>query len=111
MIGEETVQAAGDGFTLRRLDRLIVKGRSKPITVYELIGRSDTLDDAKAARLATFEGALDLYYAREFDAARTAFAALATGDCVAALYQERCTQLISAPPSADWDGSFTMTSK
>lgn len=111
MIGEDTARAAGEGFALRRLDRLIVKGKSKPITVFELIGRRRDVDDIRAAQLATFEDALDLYYRREFTGARAAFAELAADDPVAALYRERCVHLLSEPPSKDWDGSFTMTSK
>jgi class 3 adenylate cyclase len=111
MIGEETAEAGGDGFLLRRLDRLIVKGRSKPVTVYELIGRTDRIGGEKTDAIAAFEDALDLYYGRQFAAARAAFGKLAEQDAVAALYAERCDHFIAEPPGEEWDGSFTMTSK
>ncbi|MBT7286459.1 MAG: adenylate/guanylate cyclase domain-containing protein [Rhodospirillaceae bacterium] len=111
MLGEETVKGAGNGFIVRRLDRLIVKGKQQPVTAYELIGQEGRLDEKKIEAISAFEAALDLYYGRDFAAALTVFAGLAEGDPVAALYQERCSRFVDTPPEEDWDGSYTMTSK
>jgi adenylate cyclase len=113
MIGPETADAVRDEFLLRQLDLLAVKGKKIPVRVYEAIGRLEAVDDATRQRIAAYNAALDLYVARRFKEAETAFAALAeaTGDEVAALYGKRCRAYIETPPPGDWDGSFGLTEK
>ena len=37
MVGEETARGLGRDFVPRRLDRIVVKGKSVPIKIYELV--------------------------------------------------------------------------
>jgi class 3 adenylate cyclase len=111
MIGEETARGLGRDFVLRRLDRLVVKGRSQPLKVYELVGRAGEVSAARLARIKAFHGAVALYYRRRFEAAGAAFEALAEADEAARLYAERCRHYLVEPPPDDWDRSFTMTTK
>jgi adenylate cyclase len=111
MISEFTAQRLGDGFVLRRLDRLVVKGKTEPITVFEVLGRRGEVEDDVKARLARFDEGLALHDARDFTAARALFLGLAPDDPPSAVYAERCETYSETPPPADWQGEFTMTHK
>ncbi len=111
MIGEETARGLAASHLLRRLDRLVVQGKTLPVKVFEVVGRRGEVTEDEIAQVAAFHAALALYYRRRFQAARDAFQALADRDSAAKLYVERCRQYIEAPPSAPWNRAFVMTSK
>ncbi|MFQ5765557.1 MAG: adenylate/guanylate cyclase domain-containing protein, partial [Rhodospirillales bacterium] len=111
MISAETARGLDGTFVLRRIDRLVVKGRSEPIEVYEVVDYRDRVGADALARIADFEAALDQYNQRRFQAAKAVFERLAVDDKAAAVYVERCIHYASEPPSDDWDGSFVSKSK
>jgi class 3 adenylate cyclase/CHASE2 domain-containing sensor protein len=111
MISELTAQAIGDGYVLRRLDRLVVKGKTLPIAVFEVIGRAGEVADEVLARLAAFDRALALHDARDFAAALTIFESLASADPPSKVYAGRCEAYIANPPPADWQGEFVLKTK
>ncbi|HHK60470.1 MAG TPA: adenylate/guanylate cyclase domain-containing protein [Desulfobacterales bacterium] len=113
MVGEATHERAGDRFFFRRLDRLRVKGKNEPIWVFELLGPQETVDDACRQRVKCYEAALDAYQNRRFAEAIQRIETLLARqeDPPARLLLDRCQAYLSAPPPADWDGVFTMTSK
>ncbi|WP_343869159.1 adenylate/guanylate cyclase domain-containing protein [Caenispirillum bisanense] len=111
MIGEETAARLPQDIVLRRLDRLVVKGKTRPVAVLEPFGEAKSLPAGRLALADAFHAALELYEARQFDQALARFEVLAGGDPAAAVYVERCRRFIAHPPAADWDGTFTMTSK
>ena len=53
MVSEDTRNACGEDIAFRKLGRLRVKGKSVPVTVYEILGRGPPPD-----WVSTFEGAL-----------------------------------------------------
>jgi len=111
MISEDVASGLGGEFTLRRLDRLVVKGKREPVTVFEVFGRRSDAGAALLERIAAFHAALALYDARDFAAAGRAFAALAASDPAAEMYAEWCRHYQAAPPPADWNGAFEMKTK
>ncbi len=111
MVGEETARRLRATHILRRLDRLRVKGRNRPVRVYELIARHGGIDEDRGRDLEIFATALGLYYRRRFAEAGAMFSRIAGRDGAAAVYAERCGIYAADPPPADWDRTFTMTSK
>ena len=111
MISELTAQGLGDGFVLRRLDRLVVKGKTLPITVFEVLGRAGAVSEAVLARRDAFERALDLHDARDFAGALAIFESLAAADPPSKVYAERCEAYLTTPPPADWQGEFQLKTK
>ncbi len=111
MIGEETARRLGREFVLRRLDRLLVVGKSKPTKVYEVVGRAAEISDDRLARVRDFHDAMAQYYRRRFARARDDFAKLAIDDPIARVYSERCSYFEENPPPATWDHSFTAETK
>ncbi|GFK95403.1 Adenylate cyclase 1 [Fundidesulfovibrio magnetotacticus] len=100
-------EAAGEGFAWREADRVRVKGKHEPVTVFTVHRQADP------AELADWHEALAAYRAGRFDEAKARFEAL-TGTTPAGLrdlYIDRCRALRDNPPPQGWDGVFEHTSK
>ena len=67
---ESVVERAREAFDFRLLDIVAVKGKSEPITIYELLG---TKGDAEERReiVSAYESAFAAYAARDFEKALT----------------------------------------
>jgi adenylate cyclase len=64
--------------------------------------------------LDNYDKGLRLFYMREWDTARDYFLkaqAVDKEDYLSALYIERCSEYLAAPPPPDWDGAVTLTEK
>jgi adenylate cyclase len=56
MISEATLSQAGEGFIVRELDDLVVRGRTQPVKVFELVGtREDGVSQQVERVLAAYE--------------------------------------------------------
>lgn len=122
-LSQATLDAAGgpDRFLVRFLDLVAVKGKTAPVPVYELIGRTqDTaLLQQYAPVLELYHRAMVLYQARGFAEAQDLFQQAmrahvpldGTEDPPSTVYADRCRDLIAAPPAPDWDGVFVMHHK
>lgn len=106
----------------RELDRIVVKGRSRPVAVYEAVALAADLDAAGPAgerareRVRVFEEGLRLYRARDWDAAERCFRAAAPLEehpaySPSTVLLERVARMRADPPPPDWDGVWRMTSK
>ncbi len=117
VIGPVTREQASD-FAAIELDLIKVKGKTKPVNIYALLG---TPEEAKAPAFLEFSAKhsefLTVYRAAKFDAARELMAeALKLGspwhlDKLYHLYEERLDAFKIQPPPGGWDGVFTATSK
>ena len=94
---------------------MVVKGKSKPVSVFECL---DYHDERSFPNLATAIGAFNegigLYRAGEFEQAAGWFREVLEAnpqDPVAATYVDRCRQLAEAPPPTGWDGVWVMSEK
>jgi adenylate cyclase len=120
IVNETTYRAAkNDGFVFRELDLMRVKGKLRPVTIYQLMGRQADFvanGSTETARLQVemFARARELYRDRQWRAAQDAFLdflAKWPEDGPSRVYVERCQEYIAAEPSANWDGVFVMTHK
>ena len=114
LISESTLQAAKDDIEVRELDFLRVKGKTQPIRVYELLALKNGVSPEKKKTVSLFTEGLALYRDRRFtDATAKFFESLKTSpdDKPSQIYIKRCEQFLAAPPPADWDGVYVMTSK
>jgi class 3 adenylate cyclase len=107
LVSEDTLTAARGAVLARELDLLRVKGKQRPVRVFELVGLAGTPPPPHVTRFA--EG-LAHYRARRFAEARAAFAA-SPDDKPSQRFTERCEALLLAPPPDDWDGVFTLDNK
>ena len=114
MISETTLSKLGDEFICRELDLLAVKGKNKPVRVFEVIDRADEIDQRTSELVERFGKALAIYREHEFSTALIEFNRVLEfdpGDGPAALYVDRCKHFIAEPPNSDWDGVWRMTTK
>jgi adenylate cyclase len=115
VISQSTLNEVKDeGFIVRFLDLVAVKGKAQPVAVYELIGRPGQFGRFTPELLALYERGIQLYRAQEFEDAAAGFneileAVPNDGPCM--MYLERCRELIAAPPPQDWDGIYVMMHK
>jgi len=96
------------------LDCVRVKGKDLPVKIYEPLGPSAQLGAPERAEQAAYAQALTAYRSQDWDAAQAAFEALRQGNpqrTVYQLYLERVAHFVHNPPEADWDGTYTFTTK
>ncbi|HEY5704192.1 MAG TPA: adenylate/guanylate cyclase domain-containing protein [Terrimicrobiaceae bacterium] len=106
---ESIAQRANLAFDFRLLDVVAVKGKSDPITIYELLGAKG----AKAQRqemVDAYETAFAAYAARDFEAALNILREHES-DPPSAVLVERCAAFLKAPPPPDWHGVYVAASK
>ncbi len=110
MISEATVNKLGGAIDVRELDRIAVKGKDLPVTVFEVLDEVGATDPAWIARARKFEEGLALYRKRDFAGAKAIFEAN-DGDGPSEVYVERCNLFMVDAPPEDWDGVWRMKEK
>ncbi len=114
MIGEQTHLEAKDVVITRRLDRLVVTGKTEPVQVYELVGRKGDVSEEKIRGLRVFEEGLELYWKREWEKALEAFhetQRLIPHDPPAQVFIHRAKHFQLHPPPEGWKGEYKRASK
>jgi adenylate cyclase len=114
LISESTREGAGAAVETRELDFVMVKGKHRPIRVYELLGLAGETDGRSLKKARAFEGGLALYRERKFDEAEAVFASVAAEfgpDHACDEYAARCRHCRAEPPPPDWNGSYALTEK
>ena len=114
MVGEETLKRAKDYIEVRILDKLVVKGKLIPITVYELLAKKGEIVGEQSKVREHFTDGINFYWDREWDKAIKKF-----GDAIAVngedppskIFIERCEIYKVNPPGDNWQGEFVMTTK
>jgi adenylate cyclase len=99
-----------DRFVLRKLDRIAVKGKEEPLTVYEVVGGPGApVDPAMERLLPLFAAGETAYRERRWDEAAERFAAclaIIPGDPPSTTLAARSKALAHTPPPDRWDGVF-----
>lgn len=114
LLGPRTYELACGEIEAREVDLLRVKGKERPVAVYELLGRKGTLGETKRRLLALYREGLEAYKRRDFPRAKERFTealALDPTDGVCQVYLDRTEGYLAAPPPEDWDGVYELTSK
>jgi adenylate cyclase len=114
MISENTYLQTKDHIEARELDLIKVVGKNEPIKVYELLGKKGNLPDYMMEMLRKYYEGPELFRARDWKGARTAFKAglkAVEDDGPCKTYIERCTEFIDTPPPKNWDGVYKLKTK
>jgi len=102
-------------FNFRFLGPVRVKGKQKPIQLYECInGDEQVLQQHKQVTLGTFDEGMRLYFNKEFAMAAVTFQQIIKqnpGDHTARLLLNRAAHLITKEIGDDWKGVESMTNK
>ena len=93
---------------------MAVKGKRKPVRVYELIEAYQYLEDTTIQEVLMFNHAMDLFFQRRFVEALADFLQyknIHPEDPSCNQHIDTCNLFISNPPGLEWDGSIRMTEK
>ncbi len=114
IIVNESTQHEVPEYEYRMLDIVRVKGKDKPVTIYEPIDLVENIDKATRTSIKEFHHALSLYRQQKWDDAEKILFHLSQQDkdrLIYRIYLDRIAYFRNNPPEADWDGVFTHTSK
>jgi adenylate cyclase len=126
MVTEETKLASEkmkDDIAFRYLDKIVVKGRSQPVAMYEPTGFISELTQETQDCLDCFQQGIDKYLAQDWTGALNLFEKAkemepnkpgvtpGVKDNPSMILIDRCKVMMDNPPGDDWDGVYVMTTK
>ena len=115
MISEFTHEVVRDHFLTRPLDLIRVKGKKKPVEVFELVAANDTkFTDNFFKLMELFGRGIAAYRNQKWMDAADIFSyclKLFPEDKPSEIYYKRCFEYKQNPPGNDWDGVTIMTEK
>ena len=114
LLGENVAKLVSDTYILRLVDCVQVKGKTKPVDVFTVMGEGAGQTVSMPMWLARYDEGVRRYRQREFaDAAKLFEQSVSRQpqDYLSAMYLTRCRALIETPPGDNWNGVFVMTKK
>jgi adenylate cyclase len=115
IIGENTAMRLGGDFLLRELDRVRVKGKKKPVTIYELLGHAaEGLTAEKERAYGFYAAAMEAYWHGRWEEAAGLYErcmGILPDDGPSPVMSARCRLYMETPPGEGWDGVFEHLSK
>jgi adenylate cyclase len=114
LASEDTVAGAGAAIAAREIDFLLVKGKTEPARVFEVVGLAGQVPEARLALNERFAEALAAYQAQQWDRSETAWRGcleLFPGDGPSRLFLERVRHLRTQPPGEPWNGIWHLQAK
>ncbi len=117
LISENTLTNLKDAsaYNVREVDRVAVKGKTEPVTVYELFdGNPEEVRESKLMTLEMVKNGLEAYGEQSFKEAGKIFREckkIAPEDKFIQLYVDRCKKMSKQPYIENWDRVIRLTSK
>ena len=114
IIVSESTKNAVPEYEYRKLDVVRVKGKTKPVAIFEPIGSSETIYTQEKKRIYRYHRAVKLYREMKWEAAEKEFYLLSQQEpkrYIHKLYLDRIMFFKNNSPGKDWDGVFTFTTK
>jgi adenylate cyclase len=119
----KTVIGESDILVFRFVDRIIVKGRTHPLSIYEIVGLKKDLQENTFECIDIFEKGIQMYLRQDWSEATKLFeesshleplqpnrdVGITTNPSL--IYKQRCAYMQLHPPALDWDGVFVMKTK
>lgn len=113
IVGEDTWSRARQAFEFRELDWIRVKGKVKPVAIFELAAESGGLEEPRPELFRRYASALALYREGRWTAAAEGCAsalAVDPGDGPSLTLAARCSYYREHPPD-EWQGVHVMKTK
>jgi len=113
----------GDRLVFRPLGRIVVKGRSQPVPIFEITGLKENVAPSAHECLGIFAEGLVRYYARDWDGALAKFRQSAelepnvpgktpgVSSNPSTVYLDITAHYQHEPPPENWDGTYVMKEK
>jgi adenylate cyclase len=113
LVPQRTVDECPE-IAFREIDKVRVKGKDEPITIYEPVCLKEQLTPALENKLSGWREAMEHFKAQDFSAAIARLDKLMVetgGNLSVELFIERAHYLLDHPPGPDWDGVTKFESK
>jgi class 3 adenylate cyclase len=110
LASQRTATLAGPSFLFREIDFLTVKGKSEPVRIFELAGKTADAAPERIQLFENFAAGLAAYREQRWDDADAAFL-VCGGDAPARVFRDRIAALRLSPPSRDWNGIWKLDAK
>lgn len=106
LISEFTRKKLAPDYCCRFVDTVMVKGRNKPVDLFEPLGEVGDAGERSAKHEPPYETALLLFKSRRFVEAQDLFARLyaENPEKIYQIYLERCRNFAENPPPPEWHG-------
>jgi adenylate cyclase len=113
IISDNTYKIVKNKFNIRKLDIVRVKGKKKPIPIYELISKKDDINEKQNEFITYYEKGLDFYLTKDWKSAIKSFqkAIEINNDKASSIFINRCKDFLKNPPPKDWDGVWDIKTK
>jgi len=111
---QAVVDAAGSRFAWRRIDRVVVKGRTEETWIYEILGAVGEVSSERLSVARRYEAAWDQHAERKFEAALAVLDAILVDDPddgPSLRLSGLCRSYIAEAPPDDWTPTTIMSSK
>lgn len=117
VIGENTAAAADGKLAILELDSIMVKGKTKPVRIFALVGDQAMAQSENFLQLKSEHDAMLAAFRQQdwqgatthLEHCRQQAPALMMG--LYQLYEERISNYLAAPPPIDWDGVYVALTK
>ncbi len=115
LASEGTVSRLRGTYRTREIDRVVVKGKTEPVAIYEVLDyHTKETFPSMSSVLGHFRDGIERYRSRVWGSAEEAFEQALRAhpeDRPSRMYIERCAYYRENPPPEDWGGEWTMTTK
>ena len=114
MISEQTLLEAGDGFVVRELGLIAVKGKQQAVRIYELLAEQASAPAELLSWAGEYRRAMELFHSRQWQAAGQLFEELLAQrpqDYPATRYRDWCRDCLQTLPLTDDWNVIHMTDK
>jgi len=115
LASESTVSKLNGTYKMRDIDLVVVKGKTEPVRVFELLDYHDAQTfPAMRDVLGHFEDGMIAYRKADWTGAIARFEkclSLNPGDGLSQTYVERCQIMQASPPQGEWTGIWVMKDK
>jgi adenylate cyclase len=107
IVGEHTARLASDDFLLREIDRVLVKGAARPLSIYQPVVERTEATERQQEIVELYANALRHYRARRFEEATSAWDELTENyepaPSPSSVMSARAREFIAHPPGPAWD--------
>jgi adenylate cyclase len=114
IISQTVLNELPDEFTYRLLDIVVVKGKTEPVPIYELVSRKGDVTGSDSEFLEMFGKAVNSYLEKDWEKALFRFEkllGLRSDDQACKIFIERCREYRDNPPGHDWAGEYVFLHK
>jgi len=114
IISNDTYNLVKDEFITRRLDKIIVKGKTNWIVIHELLGKKSETEKSILDFTELFNSGVELFYERQWEKAKRIFEEslkIKPEDRQCRRMISHCNTYIQTPPTDKWQGVVKLHSK